>query len=115
MISERGFNHDEEEDFTRDFTASPDQDYITLFIYPKGQIYDEGTVGKNAARAIVELFPHNFTKTTKYRAYQTANGKILFPNPSTLPPSASPQIPGIILSTGSQCSGSREDQASLIL
>jgi hypothetical protein len=50
MISEHDFNHEEEEDFTRDFTASPDQDYITLFIYPKGQDYDEKTVGKKTLR-----------------------------------------------------------------
>jgi hypothetical protein len=74
MISEHVFNHEEVDDFTKDFTASPEQDYITLFIYPKGQDYDEETVGKNAAKAIVELFPHNFTKTT-YRTYQTVNGR----------------------------------------
>ena len=110
MISE----HEEVDDFTRDFTASPEQDYITLFIYPKGQDYDEIAVGKNAAKAIVELFPHNFTKTT-YRTYLTANGKILFSNSSTLPPYASLQIPGIRLSIGSQCSDSRNGQASRIL
>jgi hypothetical protein len=111
MISE----HEEVDDFTRDFTASPEQDYITLFIYPKGQDYDEIAVGKNAAKAIVELFPHNFTKTT-YRTYLTANGKkTLFSNSSTLPPCASLQIPSIRLSIGSQCSDSRNGQASRIL
>jgi hypothetical protein len=35
MITDRTFDHDEDEDFTRDFTASIDQDYITLFIYSK--------------------------------------------------------------------------------
>jgi hypothetical protein len=115
MISEREFTHDGDEDFTGNFTASADQDYITLFIYPKGQDYHEETVGKNAARAIVKPFPHNFTKKTKYRTYQTDNGKILPSNPSTLPPNASPQIPSIRPSIGLQCSGLREDQASLIL
>jgi hypothetical protein len=39
MISEHDFNHDHEgaDDFTKDFTASPEQDYITPFIYLKGQ------------------------------------------------------------------------------
>ena len=38
MISaEHVFNHEEVDDFTKDFTASPEQDYITLFICPKGQ------------------------------------------------------------------------------
>jgi hypothetical protein len=113
VISEHVFNHEEVDDFTKDFTASPDQDYITLFIYPKGQEYDEITVEKNAAKAIVELFPHNFTKTT-HRAYLTANGKILFPNPSTLPPYASLQIPSTRLSIGPQCPDSRNGQVSLI-
>ena len=53
MTSEHVFNHEEVDDFTRDFTASPEQDYIALFIYPKGQDYDEITVEKNAAKAIV--------------------------------------------------------------
>ena len=92
MISEREFNHDEEEDFTRDFTASPDQDYITLFIYPKGQDYDEETVGKNAARAIVELFPHNFTKTT-HKTYQAVNGRNIIPKPEYSPAIRIPSDP----------------------
>jgi hypothetical protein len=115
MISEREFNHDEDEDFTGNFTASADQDYITLFPYPKAQDYDEEAVGKNAARATVKLFPHNFAEKTKHRTYQTDNGKILSSIPSTLPPSASPQITGIRLSIGLQCSGLREDQASRVL
>ena len=93
MISEHVFNHEEEEDFTRDFTASPDQDYIALFIYPKGQDYDEETVGKNAARAIVELFPHNFTKTT-YKTYQTVNGRNIVLKPEYSPAMRIPSDPG---------------------
>ena len=58
MITDRTFDHDEDEDFTRDFTASIDQDYITLFIYNKGQDFDKETAGKKASRAIVELFPY---------------------------------------------------------
>ena len=74
MTSEHVFNHEEVDDFTKDFTASPDQDYITLFIYLKGQEYDAITVGKNAAKAIVELFPYNSTNET-HRTYPTANEK----------------------------------------
>ena len=74
MISEHDFNHEGADDFTKDFTASPEQDYITLFIYLKGQEYDAITVGKNAAKAIVKLFPYNFTEET-YRTYLTANEK----------------------------------------
>jgi hypothetical protein len=65
MISEHVFNHEEVDDFTKDFTASPDQDYITLFIYLKGQEYDEITVGKGAAKAIVELFPNKIGRAVK--------------------------------------------------
>jgi hypothetical protein len=75
MTTEREFDHDGDEDFTGDPTASADQDYITLFICHKGQDCDKGAVGKNAARAIVKLFPHNFAEKTKYRACQTDNGK----------------------------------------
>ena len=35
MISEREFNHDGDEDFTGNSTASADQDHITLFTYPE--------------------------------------------------------------------------------
>jgi hypothetical protein len=31
MTTDCAFDHDEDQDFTRDFTASIDQDYITLF------------------------------------------------------------------------------------
>jgi hypothetical protein len=65
MISEHGFNQEGADDLTKDFTAPIDQDYITLFIYLKGQEYDAITVGKNAAKAIVELFPYNFTKSSE--------------------------------------------------
>jgi hypothetical protein len=77
MISEHEFNQDGAEDFTNDFTASPEQDYVTLFMYPKGHDYDPITVGKNAAKAIVRLFPYNFTELT-YRTHLTATEKILF-------------------------------------
>ena len=89
MISEHDFNHEGAYDFTNDFTASLEQDYITLFMYQKGQEYDPITVGKNAAKAIVKPFPYNFTEET-YRTYLTANEKILFLSSSTLPPNASP-------------------------
>jgi hypothetical protein len=76
MISEHDFHHEGAYDFTNDSTASLEQDYITLFIYLKGHEYDSITVGKCAAKAkaIVKLFPYNFTKKT-YRTYLTANGK----------------------------------------
>jgi hypothetical protein len=93
MISEREFNHDGDEDFTGNFTASADQDYITLFIYPKGQDYDEETVGKNAARAIVKLFPHNFAEKTKHRTYQTDNGKNIIFKPEYSPAKRIPSDP----------------------
>jgi hypothetical protein len=67
MINEREFNHDGDEDFPGNSTASADQDYITPFIYPKGQDCGEETVGKNAARAIAKLFPHNLAEKTKHR------------------------------------------------
>jgi hypothetical protein len=63
------------QDFTRDFTASIDQDYITLFICNKGQDFDKETAGKKASRAIVELFPYNSTAKPKYRTYQADSGK----------------------------------------
>ena len=74
MISEHVFNQDEEEDFTNNFTASLEEDYVTLFMYPKGPEKDPIAVGKNAAKAIVSLFPYNFTKPT-HRSHLTANGK----------------------------------------
>jgi hypothetical protein len=74
MISEHVFNQDEEEDFTNNFTASLEEDYVTLFMYPKGPEKDPIAVGKNAAKAIVSLFPYNFTKPT-YRSHLTVNGK----------------------------------------
>jgi hypothetical protein len=46
MITNCAFDHDEDHDFTKDFTASIDQDYITLFIYHKGQDFDRETAGK---------------------------------------------------------------------
>jgi hypothetical protein len=63
---------------SRCVTASADQDYITLFIYDKGQDHDKETVGKKASRAVVELFPHNFAGKAKYRTYQADNGKYYF-------------------------------------
>ena len=75
MQSEHGFSQEGAEDFTNDFTASPDQDYITLFMYHKGHDYDPITVGKNAAKTIVKLFPYNFTAQT-YRTHLTVTEKI---------------------------------------
>jgi hypothetical protein len=75
MITNCAFDHDEDQDFTRDFTASIDQDYITLFIYNKGQGFYKETAGKKASRAIAELFPYNFTAKPKYRTHQTDSGK----------------------------------------
>jgi hypothetical protein len=40
MTSEHDFNHEGAYDFTNDFTASLEQDYITLFMYQKGHQYD---------------------------------------------------------------------------
>ena len=77
MISEHDFSQEGAEDFTNDFTASPEQDYITLFMYQKGHDYDPITVGKNAAKTIVKLFPYNFTAQT-YRTYLTVTEKKLF-------------------------------------
>ena len=74
MISEHVFNQDEEEDFTNNFTASLEEDYVTLFMYPKGHEKDPIAVGKNAAKAIVSLFPYNFTKPT-YRTHSTVTEK----------------------------------------
>jgi len=74
MRSEHVFDQDEDEDFTNNFTASPEEDYVTLFMYPKGPAKDPFALGKNAAKAIVSLFPYNFTKPT-YRSNLTANGK----------------------------------------
>ena len=74
MISEHEFNQDEEEDFTNNFTASLEEDYVTLFMYPKGHEKDPIAVGKNAAKAIVSLFPYNFTKPT-YRTHLTVTEK----------------------------------------
>ena len=74
MISEHDFSQEGADDFTNDFTASLEQDYITLFMYQKGHEYDPITVGKNAAKAIVKLFPYNFTEGS-YRTYLTANEK----------------------------------------
>jgi hypothetical protein len=75
MTTDRTSGHDEDEDFTRDFTASIDQDYIALFIYSKGRDFDKETAGKKASRAIAELFPYNFAGKPKHRTYQTDNGK----------------------------------------
>ena len=50
MISEHEFNQDEEEDFTNNFAASLEQDYVTLFKYPKEHEKDPIAVGKNAAK-----------------------------------------------------------------
>jgi hypothetical protein len=74
MISEHDFSQEGADDFTNDFTASLEQDYITLFMYQKGHEYDPITVGKNAAKAIVKPFPYNFTAET-YRTYLTATEK----------------------------------------
>jgi hypothetical protein len=89
----------------------------SLFIYPKGQDYDEETVEKNAARGIVELFPHNFTKTT-YKTYQAVNGRYIFLKleycPAIRIPS-DPEYQAINRFTMLRfCTGSREDQASRI-
>jgi hypothetical protein len=40
MISEHDFSQEGADDFTNDFTASLEQDYITLFMYQKGHEYD---------------------------------------------------------------------------
>jgi hypothetical protein len=85
MTTECEFDHDGDEDFTGDFTASADQDYIALFIYHKGQDCDKEAVGKNAARTTVELFPHNFADKTKHRTYQTDNGKTIISKPEYSP------------------------------
>ena len=77
MISEHFFCQEGADDFTNDFTASLEQDYVTLFIYQKEHEYDPITVGKNAAKTIAKLFPYNFTAET-YRTYLTATEKILF-------------------------------------
>ena len=74
MISEHVFNQDEEEDFTNNFAASLEQDYVTLFMHPKEHEKDPIAVGKNAAKAIVRLFPYNFTEHT-YRTHLTATEK----------------------------------------
>ena len=89
MQSEHGFSQEGAEDFTNDFTASPDQDYITLFMYHKGHDYDPITVGKNAAKTIVKLFPYNFTAQT-YRTHLAVTGKKIFWSSSTLPSNAPP-------------------------
>jgi hypothetical protein len=73
MTTDCAFDHDEDHDFTKDFTASIDQDYITPFIYNKGQDFDRETAGKKASRAIVELYPYNFADKPTYRTHQTDN------------------------------------------
>jgi hypothetical protein len=78
MITNSKFSHDEDYDFTQDFIASIEQDYITLFIYNKGQGFDRETAGKKASRAIAELYPYNFADKTTYRTYQSDNGKTYF-------------------------------------
>ena len=85
MITDTTFGHDEDEDFTRDSTASIDQDYITLFIYSKGRDFDKETAGKKASRAIVELLPYNFADKPKHRAYQTDSGKNIIFKPGYSP------------------------------
>jgi hypothetical protein len=75
MTTESTSSHDEEQDFTRDLTVSIDHDYITLFTYSKGRELDRETAGKNALRALAELYPYNFAAKPTYRAYQTDNGK----------------------------------------
>jgi hypothetical protein len=74
MITNSKFSHDEDYDFTQDFIASIEQDYITLFIYNKGQGCGSETAGKKASRAIAELYPYNFADKTTYRTYQADNG-----------------------------------------
>ena len=89
MISEHVFYHEGADDFAKNFTASLEQDYITLCMYQKGHQYDPITVGKNAAKAVVKLAPYNFTEET-HRTYLTADEKILFLSSNTLPPNAPP-------------------------
>jgi hypothetical protein len=91
MITDSTFDHDEDQDFTRDFTASIDQDYITLFTYNKGQDFDKETAGKKASRATEVLFPYNFAAKSKYRTYQTDSGKNIN---DRKPPPCSPCPPG---------------------
>jgi hypothetical protein len=114
MISEHVLDQEGGGDFTKDFTALTEQDYITPFTCPKGQDYDAITTGKNAAKAVVELFPYNFKNAT-HRTHLTDNGKKMFLNPNTLPPYAPLQIQSIRPSTGSQCSDSQNGQDSPIL
>jgi hypothetical protein len=78
MITDCTFSHDADHDFTRDFTVSIDQDYITLFIYSKGQDFDRETAGKSASRAIVELYPYNFAAKPRTEHIKRITGKILF-------------------------------------
>jgi hypothetical protein len=112
MISEHVLDQEGGGDFTKDFTALTEQDYIAPFTCPKGQDYDAITTGKNAAKAVVELFPYNFKN-----AQNIPNGqrKKMFLNPNTLPPYASLQIQSIRPSTGPQCSDSQNGQDSPIL
>ena len=49
MQSEHDFSQEGADDFTNDFTASIEQDYITLFMYQKGHEYDPITVWLDAA------------------------------------------------------------------
>jgi hypothetical protein len=65
MITDRTFDHDEDEDFTRDFTASIDQDYITLFIYSKGRDFDKETAGKKGFTSDRRAFPLQLRRQTK--------------------------------------------------
>jgi hypothetical protein len=90
MITDCAFDHDDDHDFTRDFTVSTDQDYIALFIYNKGQGFGRETEGKKASRAVVELCPYNFADNPTYRTYQADSGKILFRGSNTLSLNASP-------------------------
>jgi hypothetical protein len=115
MTTECKFDHDGDEDFTGDPTASADQDYITLFIYHKGQDCDKETVGKNASRAIVKLFPHNFAEKTKYRAYQTDNGKNIAFKPEYSPVKRIPSNQGYqTINRFTMLKLAGEDQAPLI-
>jgi hypothetical protein len=76
MTTEREFHHDGDEDFTGNFTASADQDYITLFLCHKGQDCDkelQGSLRKKRCASDREALPPQLRRENK--AQDISNGQ----------------------------------------
>ena len=79
MISEHGFNQEGADDLTKDSTAPIDQDYITLFIYLKGQEYDAITVGKKRCESNRRAFPLQLHEEQRATHESHSREQIAFP------------------------------------